>query len=354
MLGLVVDPDGRPVASAAVACEEHEPHFNASTDDQGRFSLSPDAAGCGAVASLAAFQPSEPTKLSAQRVNVLRLRQGGSLEGDVVDEQGRPVAQYVLAVESFLPAAGVALAVPGGSKNVDDAQGAFAWTNLAPGSYVLTASATGRPPARSPPTAVEMAQATRNVRIVLARGATLSGRVLDADSRKAVQGATIALDALTTTAANAIPAAQSDANGAYALDGAPPGPFSVRVTHPSYRSRILAGLTTRGSPTVQQDIELHTLVDGGGREEYTGIGAVLSPSPKGVVVASVVAGGPAERAALQAGDRVVRIDGADATAFPMTACIQALRGAEGSVVTLRVERDGRETEMSIVRKSFAR
>jgi membrane-associated protease RseP (regulator of RpoE activity) len=177
---------------------------------------------------------------------------------------------------------------------------------------------------------------------------------VDASSRHAVHGATIALDALTTTAANAIPAAQSDPNGAYTLDGAPPGPFSIRVSHPSYQTRILAGLMTRGSSTLQQDIELHALVDGGPREEYMGIGAVLSPSPKGVVVASVVAEGPAERAGLQVGDRIVRIDGADATASPMTECIQALRGAEGSIVTVRVERDGRDTEMSIPRRLFSR
>jgi carboxyl-terminal processing protease len=83
-----------------------------------------------------------------------------------------------------------------------------------------------------------------------------------------------------------------------------------------------------------------------------GIGAVLVPTPNGVAVRSVVPGGPAENAGLHAGDRLVRIDGADATAWPMTQCIQLLRGAEGSIVSVRVEREGRELEMSIVRKAL--
>jgi hypothetical protein len=349
--GTVLDPDGHPAKQATVACEGHDPPLSATTDDEGRFQLGTEAAGCMAAAKHPEFIASERVPLAAGRSNTLRLSRGGGLEGDVVDEHGAPIAIYLIAVESYQ---GTVEGVPAGQvKTIQDPRGAFSWDRLPPGRYVLTASASGRPPVRSRQVEVEVGRTTAHVRITLPRGATMNGRVVDAATRKPIADAMVALDAYTGTGANSVRPARSDANGAYALDGAPAGPFSVRVTAPGYRSRIVPGLTTRGASTLQQDIELNPLVDGGpSGDDFAGIGAFLGPSPNGVTFVRLVTDGPAEKAGVRAGDLVRRIDGVDASSLSVTECMQSLRGPDGSRVSVQVERGGQRLDITIQRRAL--
>ncbi|NUQ79618.1 MAG: PDZ domain-containing protein, partial [Polyangiaceae bacterium] len=86
-----------------------------------------------------------------------------------------------------------------------------------------------------------------------------------------------------------------------------------------------------------------------------GIGAVLAPSPAGVTIASVVDGGPAAGAGLQSGDRILRIDGADASAMPLSDIVQRLRGQAGSRVTIAVAREGGgEMDFTVTRATIVR
>jgi hypothetical protein len=347
--GVVLDPEGHPAPGSTVTCEGGAP---VPTDDQGRFQLGEGVAGCSAIARHPQLVASEPVVLAAGRTNTLRLRRGGAIEGEVVDERGAPVAAYLLAVESYRGSA--TEGVPTGPvKGIQDPRGAFAWDGLPPGGYVLTASAEGRPPARSPFVDVDAGRTTAHVRITLARGAKLTGRVLDAVTHRPVAFAVVALDALTTTQAQAVRPVQCDDQGAYALDGAPPGPFSIRVTHKMFRARVVTGLYTRGASTVQQDIEIYPLVDGGPTgDDFAGIGAFIGPSPGGVTFTGLRADGPAAQAGVQAGDLLRRIDGADVSNVGVAECMQNLRGPEGSRVTVEVERGGRRLSVTIQRRAF--
>jgi hypothetical protein len=290
--------------------------------------------------------------LSAGRPNTLRLRRGGAIEGEVVDERGGPVASYLLAVESYQGSA--TAGVPTGQvKTIQDPRGAFAWDGLPPGGYVLTASAEGRPPARSSLVDVDAGRTTAHVRITLARGAKLTGRVLDAVTRRPVAAAVVALDALTTTQAQGVRPVQSDDQGAYLLDGAPPGPFSIRVSHKLFRARVVTGLYTRGTSTLQQDVELFPIVDGGPTgDDFAGIGAFLGPSPGGVTFTGLRADGPAAQAGIQTGDLLRRIDGADVSSLSVADCMQSLRGPEGTRVTVEIERESRRLSVTIQRRAF--
>jgi len=351
--GVVLDPDGHPIAKATVACDDRDQTLAAITDEEGRFALAAAASGCLAVARHADFVGSERVALVAGRPNTLRLERGGAIEGDVVDERGAPVASFILAVESYQGPANDGAPV-GQTRSIQDPRGAFTWEKLVPGRYVLTASAEGRPPVRSRLVDVEVGRTTAHVRITLARGATLAGRVLDAATHRPVAGATVTLDAFTAPRAQSIRPATSDEQGAYALEGTPPGPFSVRVVRDGYRARIVTGLTTRGAPTLQQDIELHPVVDGGpAGDEFAGIGAFLAPSPKGVTFARLVPDGPAQQAGLRAGDLIRRIDGADASSLAIFECMQSLRGPDGSRVTVQVERAGQRVDVTVQRRSLA-
>ncbi|APR83617.1 Hypothetical protein A7982_08966 [Minicystis rosea] len=349
--GRVLDPQGNAVAGAFVSCDDGRAVPATSTDDRGRFQLPAEASGCLAVTTHPSFVASKPVKIIAGRDNVLTLEASGAIEGDVVDDRGQPVTAYQLGMESYQ---GAGSDPPTGqTRAIQDARGAFRWENLAPGTYVLSAGAEGRPFARSRPIEVELGRTTHHVRIALPRSATLSGRVFDADTRQPLAGATVAFDALTSSGIGS-GFATADESGAYALSGAPPGPFSVRVAREGYVSKIVPGLVTRGADAIRQDVELRRFVEGGPRDELAGIGAVLAPTPKGVLIGPLVAGGPAESAGLLRGDRIRRIDGEDASAMTLSDCVQRLRGANGTIVSVQVEREGKTIEVNIVRRPVAR
>lgn len=355
--GTVLDPDGKPTGGAIVSCDDPDKPMNANTGEDGRFELPPEAAGCDATARHPVFRPSERVRLSSGGRNTLRLSRGGAIEGAVVDDRGSPVSSYLVAIESFQPAGDVGASPPGGrAKSVADAAGEFRFDDLPAGRYVLTASAPGMPPTRSSSIDVELGATARGVRITLARGATLFGTIVDAETRRPITSAKVALDSATSSGANAIGASTSDAGGAYALEGVPPGPFSVRVSAEGYRVKIVSGLTTRGAPKVREDIALTPRGDAGsGESELVGIGAVLVPSSGGVKIATLVEGGPAEKSGVKRGDLIARIDGADASGMSVSDCVQRLRGPEGTRVSITLRRDeSADVEVTVVRATIVR
>jgi S1-C subfamily serine protease len=77
------------------------------------------------------------------------------------------------------------------------------------------------------------------------------------------------------------------------------------------------------------------------------LGLYAADQEEGVVVASVAARGPAEKAGLRAGDRIIGIDGGDAP--DLAALWRSLwsRGPAGVTVTVAAERDGRRFSVPV-------
>jgi S1-C subfamily serine protease len=71
------------------------------------------------------------------------------------------------------------------------------------------------------------------------------------------------------------------------------------------------------------------------------LGLYAADQEEGIVVASVAAKGPAERAGLRAGDRILGIDGAEAGDLASLWRSLWARGAAGVKVSVQAERDGR-------------
>ncbi len=78
------------------------------------------------------------------------------------------------------------------------------------------------------------------------------------------------------------------------------------------------------------------------------LGIYAADQDEGIVVASVAAKGPAERAGLRAGDRILGIDGAEATDLAGLWRTLWSRGAAGVKVMVAAERDGRRLSLPVV------
>jgi carboxyl-terminal processing protease len=73
---------------------------------------------------------------------------------------------------------------------------------------------------------------------------------------------------------------------------------------------------------------------------YAGIGVEVAPGREGVRVVRRMPGSPADRAGIEAGDVIVRIDGLAVDPSDLDAAIERMRGPEGSAIRLEVRRPG--------------
>ena len=84
---------------------------------------------------------------------------------------------------------------------------------------------------------------------------------------------------------------------------------------------------------------------------FFGIGAEIGLDQDGnVVVIAPLPDTPADRAGIQAGDRILLVDDTDTTGLTVNEAVQMIRGEKGTSVTLTISRDGSEPfEVQIVR-----
>jgi carboxyl-terminal processing protease len=73
---------------------------------------------------------------------------------------------------------------------------------------------------------------------------------------------------------------------------------------------------------------------------YAGLGLETDLRDGWLIVVAPMAGGPAERAGLQPGDRIIEVMGKSAKGWTSEEASRALRGAPGTSVTLKIERPG--------------
>jgi carboxyl-terminal processing protease len=71
--------------------------------------------------------------------------------------------------------------------------------------------------------------------------------------------------------------------------------------------------------------------------QFFGIGATLQKGKKGLAVARVIAGSPAEKAGLKPGDIIVTVDGQPTAAEAVEVSVARIRGEEGTHVKLGIE-----------------
>ncbi|MGI9027975.1 MAG: S41 family peptidase, partial [Candidatus Saccharimonadales bacterium] len=86
---------------------------------------------------------------------------------------------------------------------------------------------------------------------------------------------------------------------------------------------------------------------------FEGIGAELNKEDNIIVIIAPIAGFPAERAGLRAGDSISKIDGETAFDISVTDAVKKIRGPKGTSVKLEVIRDGKPVTLDITREQIS-
>jgi carboxyl-terminal processing protease len=91
--------------------------------------------------------------------------------------------------------------------------------------------------------------------------------------------------------------------------------------------------------------EFNTQING----QLTGIGAQVEYDNNILTVVAPLAGSPALRAGIQAGDQILKADGQDITNIGFSNAVSKIRGPKGTVVTLHIRRQGSEFDVKVTR-----
>lgn len=74
--------------------------------------------------------------------------------------------------------------------------------------------------------------------------------------------------------------------------------------------------------------------------QYSGVGIIISESDGYIVVTSVMNGGPADKAGIKKGDRIVSVDGTNVAGMKRDKVSDLLKGDEGTTVRVGIMREG--------------
>ena len=371
--GTVTDEHGvsLPGVSVAAVVEPKNPADNEAlmnpgaqtrTDSGGRFTLGPLAEAsytvtavesglAPAIAANVRAAPGAPGRVS------LVVRAGGKLEGTVKDAAtGAPLAAFAIVVRrSTGPMTFETAAV----RTVFDADGHYELRGLGAGLYRVAASA--RDYARAVDQDVTVGPAPARADFQMTRGARLVGVVRDRPTKKPLAGASISMEGRggAESEANAfVSTAVTDVTGQFELTGIGAGQQSLLVMAKGHHGRVVI-VPASSAPRAlvgPLDIDLSpTAKDEDPSVELTGIGAVLAAKDTALVIGVVVPTGGAAAAGLAPDDAILAIDGVPVTDLGFQRAIDAIRGPEGTFVTLRVRKRGASTAVDVVveRKKFA-
>jgi 5-hydroxyisourate hydrolase-like protein (transthyretin family) len=276
----------------------------------------------------------------------------GRLEGRVVDAQtGAPIVSFVVALRRV---GWVYQLTTAPARAFIDPGGRYQLTQLEPGAARAVIAADGYAPAE---VAITLTSGTARADARLLRGAALSGVVLDAKTRAPLAGAHVAVEGQRgeTTAPVLRVDTATDGSGRFTLAGLGAGPLSYVVTAEGHHARVLSvpEVPREGSGPAQTVLLTPLGEDEAPKLEFTGIGISIMPAQEGVIVTNVFPGSGAAEAGLLKGDKLLRVDGRPVTEVGFEGAMTLIRGPEGSVVLLLVQRGtAPAAEVRVVRRAI--
>lgn len=274
--GRVIDVEGRPLAGAKIFVGAPYPGGEAVAGTDGAFEVGhlPRGRTLRLSASHEGYQRISvevvPTE-NAEPVELVMSR-GGTLRGRVVDAAGRPASGAAVSVEGRTASGRFSRGLEA------DVEGQFTYSG-APGPVTVRA---GSPEGWTEPVEVTLeTRRTKEVELVLRPGATLEGRVLDADE---IGVADVSVSLERTTAGGGKPkgfrfgrsSAVSDGAGRFALKGLAPGIYLLRAYHPDFE------VATEEVELEPQDVRRERIRLGPRIERPSIRGRVMDPNGRGV------------------------------------------------------------------------
>ena len=341
LVGRVVDPNREPVPQAAVRVVRGGVERWLSTDASGAFQWDdPDSVGAHTIVQAVTTRHAPSAEQVAQPGEVveLQLGAGGFLSGRVVDSAGAPVTQFALAIDSAV----VDGPDPFGPRGVPplrvaQSDGTFRLGPVRPGRYDLRAEAANFAPGFAKGHSVASGGSAEGIVITLGAGATVRGRITARDGGTAVGNARV----LLFEPESAMPprTAMTAADGTFAINGVGAGRRSIRVTHAEYLTELASGIVVPAQGEVHRDVALGRAAPGE-RFSFHGIGATLKKSERGIEVANLMEGSPAQQFGLQAGDVIRAVDRESTSDLPLGQVVERIRGEAGVPVALEIDRPG--------------
>lgn len=88
-------------------------------------------------------------------------------------------------------------------------------------------------------------------------------------------------------------------------------------------------------------------------QEYVGIGVTVERQIGYVQISSVSPDGPAEKAGMLAGDRIMKVGGTDVTSYGVQEIADIIKGEAGTPVDITIERNGQEKTFTVIRAAVS-
>jgi hypothetical protein len=340
--GTVVDADGRAVSGALVVArpvglgDAGERQTLSSTD--GRFHLGGLSGARFDVAASKDDGSAELRGVAAGSHDVQLSLAVGSVSGYVETPDSGGVSDFTLSAEPEVPGRGRPR-----SSHVLDGRGEFKLV-LAPGSYLVRASAPGYADGVAHDVSVSSGQATSGVHIELRASGTIEGVVLDSASGAPLVGIHVSVDrahawAVGRSGTGGAQMATSGLDGRFVLRDISPGSWPLFADSPDYE---MAGapppvtVTPGGdSPSVEIRMKRST---NGREQEYAGIGMSIWDAGGSKYAAEVFPGGPAYEAGIRSGDQILSVDGTSAQSLALPDLVAQIRGPVGTEISLDMQR----------------
>lgn len=124
-----------------------------------------------------------------------------------------------------------------------------------------------------------------------------------------------------------------------------------KVTYDQLVDSALAGMLTNLDPHSEyMNTKKHQALMDDTRQEFGGIGIVVSIRDDWLTIISPMEGTPGSRAGLRPGDRIVRIGGQSTEGMGINNAVNLMRGKVGTEVSIAIARKGEQNELNMTLK----
>lgn len=365
LAGRVFDDHGRALPNASVLARLHlraeergtAPRYDideTTTDQNGAFRLEVPEATFDITAVADGYAPHRLRGIRAGSRNIeLVLRQGHFITGKVTDPDNSPIAGFSVSVSERIGAleqGSVAL------HTFVDPDGSYRVGPLAPGRYAITAFAPGLAPPN--PIAVVLGDGDEVIDLVMQRGGSITGRVVDSSSQEPLVFARVSLEGAFAIPdrSGLLPSCRTNSQGHFLLEGVAAGSRFLLAAAEGHHATIVGNVLVENQ-RISGPVEIALQPAGKDEQpqiELAGIGAVLAGEDDALVVSKLAEGGGASEAGIGIGDAITTIDGKAVSELGFEQSIAKIRGPVGSSVELGIRKKGSDSTQVVIvwRKRF--